>query len=127
MPRFQALTYARTLRVHNLGLSEMRSFNNNGFLATHSLSITENRNLTLLSGFQSLVSIEGEHGDLYISDNLLLDDVTGFNSLISNDSTDYISIAENPKLNCPVELFMLQDIAYSSRNLVNCETTPYDF
>ena len=80
-----------------------------------------------MSGFTNLKGIAGEAGDLYITDNDLLDNVTGFNSLITNDPTDYISIRNNPNLDCPAELFMLQDIANSSANLVNCETTPYNF
>ncbi|NNC98589.1 MAG: hypothetical protein HKN85_00245 [Gammaproteobacteria bacterium] len=127
MPWFQNMTSTSWVRVHNLGISDLRSFNNSGFLTVRRLSITNNPNLTLISGFQNLRSIEGVAGDLYISDNALLNNVTGFNSLITNDPTDYISISDNPNLNCPVELFMLQDIAYSSGNLVNCATTPYDF
>ncbi len=127
MPRFQNLRSTRRVTVQNLGISELRSFNNSSFRTVRSLTISRNRNLTLMSGFTNLRSIEGEYGDIYITDNALLDDVTGFNSLITNDSTDYLAIRDNPNLNCPVELFMLQDVASSSGNLVNCETTPYVF
>jgi hypothetical protein len=127
MPRFQNLTSTRRVRVHNLGITELRSFNNSGFRTVRSLSITNNSDLTLMSGFSNLRSFEGTEGDLYISNNASLDNVTGFNSLITNDPTDYFSISNNPNLNCPVELFMLQDIAYSQANEVNCETTPYNF
>lgn len=127
MPRFQALTAATRVRIHNLGIADLQSFNNSGFNGTSSLEITENRNLTLISGFASLVNIAGARGDLYISDNPLLDNVTGFNSFINGDPTDYISIADNPQLDCPTELFMLQPVAYSQNNDVNCTTTPYPF
>lgn len=127
MPGFQSLTYSRTLRVHNLGISELRSFNNSNFHTIQSLSITENRNLLLMAGFSSLRFIEGERGDMYINDNPVLNDVTGFNQLVTNDPTDYISVADNTSLDCPAELFMLEPVAYSQSNNNNCETTPYDF
>jgi len=43
MPRFQNMTSTRWLRVHNLGISELGSFNNSGFRTVRRLSITENR------------------------------------------------------------------------------------
>lgn len=127
LPTFPMLSSVRDVRIHNTASAEIAGFNNSGLQGIRRIILSNNRNLTLISGFANVRSITGERGDFYVSNNPILNNVTGFNSLITNDSTDYISITDNADLDCPEEFFMLQDVAVSTRNLVNCETTPYEF